>query len=198
MITTIDITYILISYLGGSIPVGYLLTKYSMGINITRMGSGNIGSTNVGRVAGKKASIITQLLDMSKGLLPVTTYIILSGYNPTDKLIYCIALAAIIGHDFSIFLKFKGGKGVNTTLGASVVFAPIPVFIAVGIYFITKWRFKYVSLSSIMLSISLPVSAYILYGLSPVCIYLMVCCALILITHRQNILRLINHQELLP
>ncbi|MFA9399470.1 MAG: glycerol-3-phosphate acyltransferase, partial [Clostridiaceae bacterium] len=152
---TIQYAFILLSYLLGAIPFGYILTRYFTGKNILKIGSGNVGSTNVGRVAGKKIAIITQLLDMLKGFLPVAGYL----YFIDDKkigsefFVYCVALATIIGHDFSIFLKFKGGKGVNTTLGASVLIAPFSVFISVAIYFIIKWRLKYVSLGSIILGI---------------------------------------------
>lgn len=193
-----EIVFVLLSYLLGSIPIGYLLTKFFLGKNILEMGSGNVGSTNVGRVAGKKLSIITQLLDMLKGFLPVAFYIYFADDKKImpDFYIYCLALAAVIGHDFSIFLKFKGGKGVNTTLGASVLIAPFSVFISVAIYFIVKLRFKYVSLGSIMLAISLPFIELIFHGLTSTFYYLLVCMVLIILMHRKNIVRLLHNQEL--
>ena len=147
----VEIVFVLVSYLTGSVPFGYLLTKYYTGLNILEMGSGNVGSTNVGRIAGKKIALITQLLDMFKGLLPVAFYLFFidNEIGKFDFTIYYLALAAIIGHDFSVFLKFKGGKGVNTTLGASVLLAPFSVFISVIIYFLVKRQFKYVSLGSL-------------------------------------------------
>ena len=190
--------FVLMSYLLGSIPVGYLLTKFSTGKNILKLGSGNVGSTNVGRVAGKKMAIITQLLDMTKGFLPVAFYLFLlkerMGYS--DFYVYGLALAAIVGHDFSVFLKFKGGKGVNTTLGASVLIAPYSVFISVVAYFIVKWRFKYVSLGSIILGVTLPLTELIIHGFSSTFYYLLACMILIIFQHRTNIIRLINQQEL--
>jgi glycerol-3-phosphate acyltransferase PlsY len=135
---------------------------------------------------------------MFKGLLPVAVYL----YFMDDKAIwaefyvYCVALATIIGHDFSIFLKFKGGKGVNTTLGASVLMAPFSVFISVAIYFIVKWRFKYVSLGSIILAITLPLTELIIHGRSSTFYYLLLCTILIILLHRTNINRLLNKQEL--
>ena len=191
-----EILFILLSYFLGSIPVGYLLTKYYTKKNILELGSGNIGSTNVRRVAGKKIALITQLLDMLKGLLPVSLYLI---FNPKISIPYYIlilALAAIIGHDFSIFLKFKGGKGVNTTLGASILLAPYSVFIAVTIFFIIKWKFKYVSLGSIAIAITLPLIEIIIHGLSPIFYYLSICSVLIIILHYKNIIRLIKGTEL--
>ena len=198
MTIELKITFFLLSYLLGSIPFAYILTKYYTGKNILKWGSGNVGSTNVGRVAGKKIGILTQLLDMTKGLLPVAVYLLFTEekIGESDPFVYWLALAAIIGHDFSIFLKFKGGKGVNTTLGASVLIAPVSVFISVAIYFIVKWRFKYVSLGSILLAISLPLTEFIFHGLSPTFYYLLLCMLLIIFLHRTNIIRLINQQEL--
>jgi len=194
----IQYMFILLSYILGAIPFGYILTRYYTGKNIMEMGSGNVGSTNVGRVAGKRIAIITQLLDMLKGLLPVAVYL----YFMDDKsqgaefYTYYVALATIIGHDFSIFLKFKGGKGVNTTLGSSQLIAPLSVFISVAIYFAVKWRFKYVSLGSIILGISLPLSELIIHGLSSTFYYLLVCAILIILQHRTNIKRLLHSEEL--
>ncbi len=195
---TIQYSFILLSYLVGAIPFGYILTRYFTGKNILEIGSGNVGSTNVGRVAGKKIAIITQLLDMLKGFLPVAVYL----YFIDDKsmasefYIYCVALATIIGHDFSIFLKFKGGKGVNTTLGASILLAPFSVFISAAIYFIVKWRLKYVSLGSIVLGIALPITELFINGLSSTFYYLLICMILIILLHRTNINRLLHNEEL--
>ena len=157
-----------------------------------------MGSTNVGRIAGKKKANITQLLDMAKGFLPVAIYFFLAEEKIGDSAfyVYFLALAAIIGHDFSMFLKFKGGKGVNTTLGASVLIAPISVFISVAIYFIVKWQFKFVSLGSLILGISLPVTELIFHGLTSNFYYLLVCMILIILRHKSNIIHLLNKQEL--
>jgi len=198
MTIELKITFVLLSYLLGSIPFAFLLTKYSTGKNILKWGSGNVGSTNVGRVAGRKMAIYTQLLDMTKGLLPVAIYLLLTDEKivKSDWYIYWLAIAAIIGHDFSIFLRFKGGKGVNTTLGASLLIAPVPVFISVAIYFIVKWRFKYVSLGSVLLAISLPLTEFLFHGFTSTFYYLLLCTILITLMHRKNIIRLINQKEL--
>jgi len=191
-----EIAFILLSYLLGSIPVGYLLTKYYTKKNILELGSGNIGSTNVRRVAGKKLSLTTQLLDMLKGLLPVSLFLICRPIVSCQYYVFMLALAAIIGHDFSIFLRFKGGKGVNTTLGASILLAPFSVCIAVCLFFIIKWRFKYVSLGSIVIALTLPIIEIILHGLTPTFYYLLICSFLIIILHHKNIIRLIKGTEL--
>jgi len=194
----LQILIIVLTFIWGSIPFGYLLTKIFTGKNILKLGSGNIGSTNVCRIAGKRISICTQLLDMLKGLLPVGAFLYINKEytNCPDYYVYIIAISSIIGHDYSLFLKFRGGKGVNTTLGASILIAPFPVLVSVLIYFITKWRFKYVSLGSIMLAITLPITSYIIYGLTPTFYYLLICTLLIIIRHKKNIHRLIHNKEL--
>ncbi|MBN1252126.1 MAG: glycerol-3-phosphate 1-O-acyltransferase PlsY [Bacteroidales bacterium] len=200
MITASNAFLILITYLLGSIPFGYIITKLYTGKNILDLGSGNVGSTNVGRIAGKKMSIITQILDMLKGFLPVAVYIYFADnkdFANSPYFVYIIALSAIIGHNFSIFLKFKGGKGVNTTLGASVLIAPYSVFISVIVYFIVKWRFKYVSLGSIFLAITLPIIEIIINNFSLTFFYLLICSILIVIMHRKNISRLLNKNEII-
>ncbi|BAX81440.1 glycerol-3-phosphate 1-O-acyltransferase PlsY [Labilibaculum antarcticum] len=195
---TIQYPFLLLSYLLGAIPFGYILTRYFTGKNILEIGSGNVGSTNVGRVAGKKIAIATQLLDMLKGFAPVAVYLFFIDDKKIgpDFFVYCVSLATIIGHDFSIFLKFKGGKGVNTTLGASVLIAPFSVFISVAIYFIIKWRLKYVSLGSIILGIALPITELFIHGLSSTFYYLLICMVLIILLHRTNINRLLHNEEL--
>ncbi len=198
MILGILSAILVLSYILGSIPTGYYLTKKSTGLNILELGSGNIGSTNVKRIAGKKISIITQLLDMLKGLIPVGIVQLLIIYGIIESppyYIYLVALATIIGHDYSLFLKFKGGKGVNTTLGASLLIAPISVFVSVAIYYLFKWRLKYVSLASILLGLSLPITSFIINGISYLTYYLAISAAIILIRHKTNINRLINRTE---
>lgn len=192
-----EIFFLILVYLWGSIPFGYLLTKYYTGKNITKLGSGNLGSTNVRRVAGKRLSVITQVLDMLKGFLPIALLLILEPVTSINYYSLLVALAAIIGHDFSVFLLFKGGKGVNTTLGASVLLSPYSVFISVGFYFIVKWRFKYVSLGSIIIAATLPATELILHGLTTVFYYLIICSILIICLHRKNIIRLIKGNELI-
>lgn len=198
MNTAVQISLIVLSYLLGSIPFGYLFTRKFTGKNIREHGSGNIGSTNVKRVAGSKVALITQLYDMLKGLLPVGSILLLKYFKIftfPDTYIYMIALAAILGHNFSIFLNFKGGKGVNTTLGASILLSPIPVMIAVLVYYMVKWATKYVSLGSICLSITLPVCEFLIHKSSYEFYYFILCAALIIVMHLPNIFRLINGNE---
>jgi glycerol-3-phosphate acyltransferase PlsY len=193
------IPIILISYLIGAIPFGYLLTKYFLNVNILEVGSGNIGSTNVKRIAGRKISIYSQLLDMAKGLIVVAIAIILQHYYPQfpylEYVVYLVAIAVILGHNFSIFSKFKGGKGVNTTLGASLLIAPIPVLSAVVFYYLVKWMFKYVSLGSLAIAIVLPLGAFFQFGTGITSYYFLICSTMIILRHTPNIKRLLEGKE---
>jgi acyl-phosphate glycerol 3-phosphate acyltransferase len=110
--------------------------------------------------------------------------------------VYFLALAAIMGHNFSLFIRFKGGKGVATTLGTSVLIAPFSVIVAVILFFMVKWRFKYVSLGSLALALSMPLTELILYRITPDFYYLSVCAVLIIIMHFNNFNRLIHGKEL--
>ncbi len=196
MILLREIIFLLLAYVLGSIPVGYILTSHYFGLNILELGSGNIGSTNVRRTTNNALGLVTQLLDMLKGLLPIALFLMFKPLVSIPHFILFLALAAILGHDFSLFLRFKGGKGVNTTLGATVLLAPYSVFIAVGLYFVVKWKFRYVSLGSIVIAFTLPLIQWILYGFSPLFYYLLSCSCLIILMHRANIVRLINGSEL--
>ena len=193
-----EILLILAAYIIGSIPFGYIFTRKFTGKSILDFGSGNIGSTNVGRIAGKKIAVLTQICDMSKGLLPVALIYFLQIKNLhhfEEYYIYLVALATILGHDFSLFLKLKGGKGVNTTLGASLLLAPFSVLLSVLIYFIVKWKYKFVSLGSICLAISLTICDLVIHGISSLFYYLLICSGLIIVKHIPNIRRLLNGTE---
>ena len=195
------VLFIILSYIVGSIPFGYILTKKSTGLNILRQGSGNIGSTNVGRIAGKWVALKVQVLDMLKGFIPVATVLIFSKSEVQsfpDYFIFLVAISTILGHNFSVFLLFKGGKGVNTTLGATVLLAPAEVFCSAAAYFLIKWPLKYVSVGSIALAIMLPFSALILEAKGWLIYYLTFCCIMILYRHKSNIKRLISGNELKP
>jgi len=196
----IQILFVALAYLAGAVPYGYLITMKSTGLNILDEGSGNIGSTNVNRVAGRKVALKVQLLDMLKGLIPVSMIYLSSKLELTifpDYFVYLVAFSTIIGHDFSIFLRFRGGKGVNTTLGASVILAPIEVFCAIGIYFLVKKKFKYTSTGSIALALTLPATGLILGEKNWLLIYLLFCCVMIIARHTANIKRLFSGKEIL-
>jgi len=198
MILLFEMVCFLGAYLLGAIPFGYILTKKYTGQNILELGSGNIGSTNVGRIAGKKIAAFVQILDMLKGLLPVLFVLLLMKNHLLafhKYVIYLVAFSSIVGHNFSIFLHFKGGKGVNTTLGASVLLAPVEVFSSVLVHFLVKWQFKFVSAGSIAMGITMPILSWWIHGINELFFYLLFCSLMIILRHLPNIKRLKSGQE---
>jgi len=181
----------LIAYLSGSIPFGAFLAK-TQNINIFDHGSGNIGATNVARVLGKKAGLITLAGDVLKGWSIV---FLASLFFEKSILIALAGLCVFLGHLFSIFLKFKGGKGVATGLGMFSFVMPLPTLLSVGIFVLTLRVSGYVSLSSILAAISLPIFG-IFFRMPLPYIYLAVIVVLFTMQkHYDNILRLINGEE---
>ena len=177
------------SYLIGSIPCGFLLTKFFLKKDIRDIGSGNIGATNVLRTGNKAIGYSTLSLDILKAVLPV----IFIKFNYPDY-IYLSSLCVFIGHVFPLWLKFKGGKGIATYVG--ILFCLDLMF---GLIFIFTWLiiyliFKYSSLSSLIASLSIP--AYLLLFLNGKNIFFfLIMFVLIFFTHRKNIKRLINREE---
>lgn len=152
------IILIIISFFIGSTPSGYLVGKY-LGKDIRKEGSGNTGATNTARALGKKAGLVTLAADLVKGMLPSLIPVFYSvgqlkwsGASGTTQgdLQACLGLAAIIGHCYSPFLFFKGGKGVATTLGAFIVIAPIQAVLAVACFALIVKQFRIVSLGSVV------------------------------------------------
>lgn len=190
--------WILVGYLFGSIPFGYLLVRITQGRDIRGAGSGNIGAANVTRTAGKGLGILTLVLDAGKGFLPVwLAGRVTEGYA-TPMVV--AGLAAILGHFFPVWLKFKGGKGVATGVG---VFLPIcwqAVAGAMVVWVVTVAATRYVSLGSILASAALPVLLYFLYapGYAPptvITIGASLAAAGIILKHHENIGRLVAGTE---
>jgi len=178
-----------LSYLLGSIPFGYLFTKFFLKKDIRDVGSGNIGATNALRSGNKLIGYLTLVFDIGKAVIPVLYVKI----NYPD-LIFLSSLCAFLGHVFPLWLKFKGGKGVATYLGILFV-----INISYGIIFITIWLFiyflsKYSSLSSILATLSIPIFLLISKNFSEVSFFVIMF-VLIFFTHRENIKRLKNKEE---
>ena len=179
----------IISYLMGSIPFGFILTKIFLKKDIREIGSGNIGATNALRTGNKIIGYATLLLDISKAIIPV----IYTKIN-FPELIFVASLCAFLGHVFPIWLKFKGGKGVATYVG--ILFS---INILFGLIFAISWLItfvltKYSSLSSLIGSLSLP--AYLLIiGQTNNVIFFIIMFVLIFFTHRENVKRLKNKEE---
>jgi len=190
---------VVLSYLIGAIPFGYIIVKKYSNINIQEFGSGNIGSTNVNRAIGKKGAILTQLLDILKGLIPALIVLLITRNalvkGLPSNIILFVAFSTILGHDFTPFLKFRGGKGVNTTMGASLIVAPLSTVLSFLVYIISRKIGKFVSVGSLLIGISLPLFSFILYGISNILLYSACSGILLIIRHKDNIFRLLNGKE---
>ena len=182
------IIIILISYIFGSIPFGLLLTKIFLKKDIRKIGSGNIGATNVLRSGNKFIGYLTLLLDIFKAVLPL----IYIKFNYTD-FIYISALSIFLGHIFPVWLKFKGGKGVATYVGILLSINLIYGFIFIITWIIIFLISKYSSLSSLVGAISIPI--YLFFSDAKQIIFFGIMFILIFYTHRENIKRLINKEE---
>ena len=188
MITEI-ITVFIASYLSGSIPFGLILTKIFLNKDLRKIGSKNIGATNVLRTGSKIVAGLTLFLDILKGIIPI---LITKEYF-TD-LIYLSSLAALLGHIFPVWLRFKGGKGVATYLGIIFILS-----FNLGIIFCVSWILisiasKYSSLSSILSTMIVFIVSFF-YNNFELTSYLFITFIIILYTHRQNIVRIKNKSE---
>lgn len=200
----LKITFVIAtSYLIGSVSPSIILGKLLKGIDIREHGSGNAGSTNAFRVLGKWAGITVLLLDIFKGYFAVKFISLLAGENTiiSSTLIYILSgFAAVTGHVWTLFHSFKGGKGVNTATGVLLALIPIPTVLAAGIFLIALLITRYVSLGSMLASLSLPIILLIQRqrGINvplELIIFTLVISAFIIYTHRANIKRLMRGEE---
>lgn len=206
------IIIIVLSYFAGSIPSAVIISKLFYGFDIREKGSGNMGSTNAFRILGWKWGIVVQVADVLKGLfavlvianLFVVNYNFGSTYFENHTIVMLIAgVSSVIGHIYSVFVGFKGGKGINTTAGMLLGVAPIEVGIAVGIFMIAVVFSGYISLGSILAALSLPSSLlfrYNIFGVNipgyHILIYFITALSLLLVfAHRSNIKRLLKGTE---
>jgi glycerol-3-phosphate acyltransferase PlsY len=176
----------------GSIPSGLVLSWFFTGRDIRRAGSGNIGAANVAREAGFKIGILVALLDIAKGVVAVVAGTE-AGLGHTALAV--VALAAVLGHDFSLFLRFRGGKGVATTLGVALVLAFPATLLALVVWVATVAIWRYASLASLLALAFLPLGAYLI-GRPPA--YVILFLGLFLLAaakHWENIVRLTQGKE---
>jgi acyl phosphate:glycerol-3-phosphate acyltransferase len=179
------------SYLIGSIPFGYLLVRTAEGKDIRTLGSGNIGATNVFR-RSRFAGILTLLLDAGKGYLAVVLARWLGG---SDTWLAIAAVAAILGHVFTFWLRFKGGKGVATGCGAFLALSPLAVLTTLGLFAVILIATRYISASSIGATAFFPLWAYLYNVPGPVLWWAFFGALIIIAKHHQNIRRLIAGTE---
>lgn len=178
--------YIVAAYLVGSIPVGVILSKLR-GKDPRKVGSGNIGATNVMRTAGKALGIITLLGDIAKGYVP--TLLALYGGLPV-LLVVAVGFAAFAGHLFPIFLGFKGGKGVATALGVYLALSPFAILASFIVFVLVLVKWRYVSAGSLAGTLSIPFALYLLKADSLYVYLSLVIGVLIVLKHAGNIKRI--------
>jgi glycerol-3-phosphate acyltransferase PlsY len=183
---------VVLGYLSGSIPYGVLITRRLKGVDVRKSGSGNIGATNVARVAGKSLGIAVLLLDAAKGALPV---LLASYLTKLPWIAASVGLAAFLGHVFPVWLKLRGGKGVATALGVLIVLQPWSALAGLVAYGLLFALFRVSSIGSLgggilAVAVSFLVHAPLAYSLLTLVLF-----ALILFTHRGNIRRLFQRAE---
>ncbi len=189
-----------LSYFLGSIPWGYLFAR-SKGIDIRQQGSGNIGAANVLRVMGKKWGYLVFLCDFLKGFLSVKLGSLIATYFLADLALASViaAIACVLGHDYPIWLGFKGGKGIATLAGAVLSLFPPLVFVSFGVVWIMVFLIgRYTSLASISAAVALPIAAFLIVADTerPLLVgFSVLMGALAVWRHRSNIVRLLNGTE---
>ena len=194
---------VLVAYLLGSIPFGYLLVRLFVGGDVRETGSGGTGATNVTRRAGRGVGVLTLLLDLLKGTAAVLAARAMLGAGEGAVWWVCAAGAAsVLGHVFPVWLGFRGGKGVATGLGVFLVLAPIATACALVVFFFVVWLWRYVSLGSMVAALVLPLAVWSLTALgvsdratAPLLLLSVVGAALIVFMHRANVGRLLRGEE---
>lgn len=189
--------WILLGYLLGSFPAGYLAAKIVKGVDIRTVGSGNVGSTNVGRLMGKKWAVAVTLADMIKGAAGL---LVARSAGVTDPVILATtAFAGVCGHNFPLWLRFRGGKGVSSSYGVAFFLYPPLSFLlapAGGLLWLLLLKTKgYVSLASLLSLWSLPLLAFVLRFPLPYILLLASLALLSTLRHRENIRRLLEGKE---
>ena len=204
---------ILLSYLVGSIPNSIIISKAVKGIDIRKHGSGNAGGTNVMRILGWKHGLLVILLDALKGAIAVVVIARLhygplpfTNVSPFDDftLVQIIAgMAVVVGHIWTVFADFKGGKGIATALGMMLMLVTIDMLIALGVFVVVVSISRYVSLGSILSAIAVPSVLYIrenvfnvdIIGYNTLFPFIVAVSLLVVFTHRKNLIRLFNGSE---
>lgn len=196
-----ELLLIILAYLIGSIPTALIISKKIFNIDIRDFGSGNMGATNAFRVLGPKYGTLIMVLDVLKGMIAVGLFYFLPYYltNELERTNFMIGLglAAVLGHIFPIFADFKGGKGVATLLGMLIAVQPVVAVCCVAVFVVVLFLTRYVSLSSILGAIMLPVSVIWIWHEHELSyqLFALLVALLVIITHQKNIGRLIKGAE---
>lgn len=196
-----ELSLIVLAYFIGSIPTALIISKKFFGVDIRDYGSGNMGATNTFRVLGSKYGTIVMIFDILKGMFAVALYNFLPYYHTNEwdrtNLMVGLGLAAVMGHIFPAFAQFKGGKGVATLFGMLLAVQPVIALSCVGVFLLVLFLTRYVSLSSILAGIFLPICVLWIWN-DDVLIYrifaVLVAC-LIILTHQKNIIKIVRGNE---
>jgi len=183
--------WILSAYLIGSIPFGFLIGKMR-GVDVRTVGSKNIGATNVYRTVGKKWGFLAFFCDFLKGFAP--TMLAMGQYGLTD-LTVVVGFACVIGHTLTVFMKFKGGKGVATAFGMLMALLTVPVLIAFGVFVVTVWLSHYISLGSCLAALTIAALSWFVPAPLLLKILVTVLGVFIVYKHKSNIQRLLKGCE---
>ena len=182
---------LVVGYLLGAIPFGVIVAR-SRGLDLRQHGSGNIGATNVARALGKKAAIATFTGDMLKGVIPV----LIAGRLGLGLKVAAVAgLIAFLGHCFSVFLKFRGGKGVATGFGACLALAPVPALIVIALWGVIFLSTRLSSLAALVAALILPVLIWLISEPSVLFYFALPVIIILIFNHRENIQRLWKGKE---
>jgi glycerol-3-phosphate acyltransferase PlsY len=193
MLTVLHISCIILSYLIGAVPFGLFFSKMFSNIDVRSVGSGNIGATNVLRAAGKKAAVLTLLADCLKGVLPV---LVVKFMFQDDTISGLSGAAAVLGHNYPVYLAFKGGKGVATSFGVVLAVAPWIGLACLITWLIVALIWRYSSLSALIAFSLFPVFSFIAYpGSRPLGLLSLFVFGMIYYRHRENIKRLLAGTE---
>lgn len=193
MNNTLFILVLIAIYLIAAIPTGVVLARLMGGEDVRQKGSGNIGATNVYRVAGKLAGVLTLVGDTLKGFLPLLAF--KTWLEPTPTQLGIASAVAILGHCYPVYLKFKGGKGVATALGIFLVLSPKAVFFALIVFILTVTITRYISLGSVLAALSAPLVILLLNHPQPIFLATLFIAALVIWRHNSNIRRLLDGTE---
>jgi len=196
-----EMMLVVLAYLLGSIPTSIWVSKAVFGIDIRQYGSGNPGATNTFRVLGSKWGVFVMTVDITKGMIATSLYILMPFYLENElartNFMIVLGLAAVLGHIFPIFADFKGGKGVATILGMALAIQPIVALICIIVFLITLFTTRFVSLSSMLASLVFMVLILFIFNEKETSyrVFAIIVAFMVVVTHQKNIGRLINGKE---
>ncbi len=185
------------AYLLGAVPFGKIIARMAAQVDITQRGSKNIGATNVARELGLKWGLLTLACDVLKGLVPIFVFSVCSftGDISSQMALAVVSLCPLLGHQFSIFMGFRGGKGVATALGIYLALSPIACGLGLLVFLLVVLKWDFISLGSMVSAGSIPIFLTLFNQPKPVVLASLVMAALIYFRHGENVLRLITGEE---